>query len=152
MKITLALILILAAGVIAALVAGFILGRLSKSRKKPQNVAATAQKVTRLPADLEKRIQALIDDGHKIGALKEICDSMDIELEEAKTIIDTMQPSIPADKKTDKLGAVRFLIRNGQKDEALNLYRESSDMPLKEAEEVIAKLEKEFGSEPTERP
>jgi len=136
-------------GAVVIFVIGFLLGRLitsrNKSEKKPQNIPTTVQKSASLPKDVEMRVQALIDNGHKIGALKELRDSTDLELEQAKSIVESMAISVPTTDNPDKLGTVRDLIRSGNKIEALRLYRESSGMNLAEATEAIDKMEKEFG-------
>ncbi len=146
MTLTVELVLVAA---ILGLCLGFLSGRLTapgnKSKKKGQSFPIAIQTPESLPADLEERIRALINDGHKIGALKELRDSTELGLEEAKHIIDSMATSIRTDNQTHTLGTVRNLIRNGKKAEALKLYRESSGMSLKEAKEAIDKMEKEFG-------
>ncbi len=124
---------------------GFLLGRLTNAEKGSQSGPIAVQKPGRLPADVEERVRALVDNGHKIGALKELRDSTDLGLEEAKNIVDSMATSLPTNNNGDKMGTVRDLIRNGNKIEALKLYRESSGMSLKEAKEAIDKMEREFG-------
>ncbi len=136
-------------GMLVGFTVGFLLGRWinsgNKTGKKSPSIPIVLQKPTPLPADVEQRVQALIDDGHKMGALKELRDSTDLEFKKAKNIVDSMVTSTPANTNTDKIGTVRDLIRSGHKIEALKLYRESSGMSLEEAEEAIDKMEKEFG-------
>jgi ribosomal protein L7/L12 len=136
--------LILLAGIIGCGI-GYLLSRLTNSKKKSQSIPIAVQKSGSIPADVKERVQALVDDGHKIGALKELRDSTDLGLEEAKNIVDSMATSLPINNNADKMGTVRDLLRSGNKMEALELYREFSGMNLKESEEAIDKLEKEFG-------
>ena len=136
---------------IAGFVVGFLLSKLKGSRKKssenhPQKKSAPIQKIQSLPADVKERVQALVDRGHKIGAIKELRDATGLGLEEAKDVIDSMATSLPTSNNLDAIAQVRDLIRSGKKTEALDLYRESSGMSLKEAEEAIDKMEKEFGA------
>jgi len=150
---TMTIVLILAIAIVAVGL-GFLLGRVTRDAKKsarqsqsvPTGVGKVEGKAGNLPADLKERVQALIDDGHRYGAVKELEDAAGLELKEAKNIVDAMVPSLPPNvDNADKLGMVRDLVRSGNKDEALQLYRASSGLSLKEAEEAIDKLEKEFG-------
>ena len=136
-------------GTTIGLGAGFLLGQLTSSKNKSAkslpSVPIAVQKPKPLPADIEALVQRLVDDGHKIGALKGLRDSTDLGLEEAKSIIDSMNTPMSTNNNVDKLGTIRDLIRSGNKIEALKLYRESSGMNLKEATAAIDEMEREFG-------
>ncbi len=132
---------------------GFFLGRLTRKRNNSGNSltnkpldSVVSPKLAHIPSDLESRAKVLVEDGHKIGALKELRDSTDLKLEEAKKIVDYMDAATPSVNNAEKLGEVRDLIRSGKKDAALKLYREFSGLTLNESVQAIDTLEKEFGS------
>ncbi len=146
---TITLIIIVTA--MAALAIGFLLGRFNSSQikavNKKQKSPLPFQPPVSIPTDVKERVQKLVDDGHKIGAVKELHDATGIDLEEAKDIVDSMADSVHVSNNEKATSQARYLVRNGQKDEALELYRQASGMPLKEAKEVIDKMEKDFGAD-----
>lgn len=97
------------------------------------------------PADLERQIRALLDQGQMIEAIKLYRQATGLGLAEAKRAIEGLEQgnklSIPPRKSTgDFETTVLDLLHQGKKIEAIKLYREKTGLGLKESKDAVDEL------------
>jgi hypothetical protein len=97
-------------------------------------------------------VQAALDRGNKIEAIKRVRQLTGLGLKEAKDLVEAYQrnPASVVEKKkrpVNDLSAdgVRDLIEEGKLDEAVDLYRRFAGVDQYTAQDAVEKLRKEMG-------
>jgi ribosomal protein L7/L12 len=103
-------------------------------------------------SELVDRVQALLDAGQKIAAIKAFREATGAGLAEAKAAVEALErggplPSgaPPNDSEKDLLS----LLQQGQKIKAIKLYRERTGAGLKEAKDAVEDLARRHGIKTT---
>jgi large subunit ribosomal protein L7/L12 len=96
------------------------------------------------PSELVDRVQALLDAGQKIAAIKAFREATGASLAEAKAAVEALErggPLSPASSEEELLA----LLKQGQKINAIKLYRQRTGAGLKEAKDAVEELARRHG-------
>jgi large subunit ribosomal protein L7/L12 len=95
------------------------------------------------PSELVDRVQALLDAGQKIAAIKAFREATGASLAEAKAAVEALErggPLSPASSEEELLA----LLKQGQKINAIKLYRQRTGAGLKEAKDAVEELARRY--------
>jgi large subunit ribosomal protein L7/L12 len=99
------------------------------------------------PSELVDRVQALLDAGQKIAAIKAFREATGASLVEAKAAVEALERGGPLSSELAPASSeeeVLALLKQGQKINAIKLYRQRTGAGLKEAKDAVEELARRY--------